>query len=109
VIIVSVVLVIALLFVGSQWVKPQSLKLTLNWHSLEFELQRQQSGDTPRAGSTAMIRPGEIAGSRPVGGILAAQTIKPQARTLAEDRGMRCVVLDYDALRGLDRRDLTLF
>jgi hypothetical protein len=57
------VLVIALLFVGSQWVKPQSLKLTLNWHSLEFELQRQQSGDTPRAGSTAMIRPGEIAGS----------------------------------------------
>jgi endonuclease len=45
----------------------------------------------------------------PVGGILAAQTIKPQARTLAEDRGMRCVVLDYDALRGLDRRDLTLF
>jgi RecB family endonuclease NucS len=45
----------------------------------------------------------------PVGGILAAQTIKPQARTLAEDRGMRCVVLDYDALRGLDRRDLRLF
>jgi RecB family endonuclease NucS len=45
----------------------------------------------------------------PVRGILAAQTIKPQARTLAGDRGMRCVVLDYDALRGLDRRDLTLF
>jgi endonuclease len=45
----------------------------------------------------------------PVGGILAAQTIKPQARTLAEDRGMRCVVLDYDALRGLEPRDLTLF
>jgi endonuclease len=45
----------------------------------------------------------------PVGGLLAAQTIKPQARTLAEDRGMRCVVVDYDALRGLDRTDLMLF
>jgi Predicted nuclease of the RecB family len=45
----------------------------------------------------------------PVGGILAAQSIAPQARTLAEDRGMRCVVLDYDALRGKPRDDLTLF
>ncbi|MFC6082235.1 endonuclease NucS [Sphaerisporangium aureirubrum] len=44
----------------------------------------------------------------PVGGILAAQTIAPQARTLAEDRGIRCVVLDYDALRGIERKD-TLF
>ena len=32
----------------------------------------------------------------------AAQTIKPQARTLAEDRGIRCVSLDYDAMRGVD-------
>jgi RecB family endonuclease NucS len=37
-----------------------------------------------------------------VNGIFAAQQIKPQARTLAQDRGIRCVVLDYDALRGLD-------
>ncbi|GAA1261251.1 endonuclease NucS [Sphaerisporangium rubeum] len=44
----------------------------------------------------------------PVGGILAAQTIAPQARTLAEDRGIRCVLLDYDALRGIERKD-TLF
>jgi RecB family endonuclease NucS len=44
----------------------------------------------------------------PVGGILAAQTIAPQARVLAEDRGMRCVVLDYDALRGM-KREGTLF
>ena len=42
----------------------------------------------------------------PVRGIFAAQEIKPQARTLAEDRGIRCVVLDYDDLRG--RRDDTL-
>lgn len=39
----------------------------------------------------------------PVGGILAAQSITPQARTLAEDRGIRCVVLDYEALRGIER------
>lgn len=38
----------------------------------------------------------------PVDGIFAAQEIKPQARTLAEDRGIRCVVLDYDAMRGID-------
>src|SRR5215475_15497563 len=39
----------------------------------------------------------------PVAGVLAAQSIAPQARTLAEDRGIRCVVVDYDALRGLER------
>jgi endonuclease len=44
----------------------------------------------------------------PVSGVLAAQTIKPQARTLAEDRGIRCVVLDYDAMRGIEREG-TLF
>jgi endonuclease len=38
----------------------------------------------------------------PVHGVLAAQTIKPQARTLAEDRGIRCVVLDYDRMRGIE-------
>jgi RecB family endonuclease NucS len=44
----------------------------------------------------------------PVRGVLAAQTIKPQARTLAEDRDIRCVVLDYDAMRGIVREG-TLF
>jgi len=37
-----------------------------------------------------------------VGGVFAAQQIKPQARILAQDRGLRCVVLDYDVLRGMD-------
>jgi hypothetical protein len=45
----------------------------------------------------------------PVRGVFAAQQIKPQARTLAEDRGIRCVVLDYDALRGIESDDLLLF
>jgi endonuclease len=45
----------------------------------------------------------------PVAGVFAAQEIKPQARVLAEDRGIRCVTLDYDALRGIERDELTLF
>src|SRR5579875_917256 len=45
----------------------------------------------------------------PVRGVFAAQEIKPQARTLAEDRGIRCVVLDYDALRGIDDAENRLF
>jgi RecB family endonuclease NucS len=45
----------------------------------------------------------------PVRGVFAAQEIKPQARTLAEDRGIRCVVLDYDALRGIDDAANRLF
>jgi hypothetical protein len=38
----------------------------------------------------------------PVRGIFAAQEIKPQARVLAGDRGIECVLLDYDRMRGLD-------
>jgi RecB family endonuclease NucS len=45
----------------------------------------------------------------PVTGVFAAQEIKPQARVLAEDRGIRCVVLDYDELRGLDDKESRLF
>src|SRR5439155_1284009 len=45
----------------------------------------------------------------PVKGVFAAQEIKPQARVLAEDRGIRCVVLDYAALRGTESDDLRLF
>ena len=45
----------------------------------------------------------------PVTGIFAAQDIKPQARTLAEDRGIRCVVLDYRALQGIDDSHSRLF
>jgi endonuclease len=45
----------------------------------------------------------------PVHGIFAAQEIRPQARVLAEDRGIRCVRLDYDAMRGADDGALRLF
>jgi hypothetical protein len=45
----------------------------------------------------------------PVRGVFAAQEIKPQAKVLATDRGIRCVTLDYHALRGLEDDGLRLF
>jgi RecB family endonuclease NucS len=45
----------------------------------------------------------------PVRGVFAAQLIKPQARTLAGTRGIDCVLVDYDALRGLDNSEDRLF
>lgn len=45
----------------------------------------------------------------PVRGVLVAQQIKPQARTLANDRGIRCVEVDYDLLKGVDSSILRLF
>jgi endonuclease len=45
----------------------------------------------------------------PVRGVFAAQEIKPQARTLALDRGIACVTLDYEALRGTDDPSGRLF
>jgi RecB family endonuclease NucS len=44
-----------------------------------------------------------------VRGIFAAQQIKPQAKVLAADRGITCVTIDYDALRGLDDETDRLF
>jgi hypothetical protein len=45
----------------------------------------------------------------PVRGLFAAQEIKPQARTLAVDRGIACITVDYDVLRGLDDPSTRLF
>jgi endonuclease len=45
----------------------------------------------------------------PVRGVFAAQEIKPQARKLAEDRGIECLVLDYDEMRGVDNGVPRLF
>ena len=42
-------------------------------------------------------------------GVLAAQQIKPQARVLAESRGIACVEVDLGVLRGEREPDLTLF
>jgi RecB family endonuclease NucS len=45
----------------------------------------------------------------PVSGVFAAQEIKPQAKVLAEDRGIRCVVVDYEELKGTSDSSLRLF
>jgi RecB family endonuclease NucS len=45
----------------------------------------------------------------PVTGVLAAQEIKPQARTLAHDRGITCLVVDYEELKGTTDSGLRLF
>ena len=45
----------------------------------------------------------------PVRGIFAAQIIKPQAKTLADARGIACVEVDYDGLREIESRELRLF
>jgi endonuclease len=45
----------------------------------------------------------------PVHGVLAAQEIRPQAKTLARDRGIRCVTLDYESMRGSEDGALRLF
>lgn len=45
----------------------------------------------------------------PVTGVFAAQEIKPQARVLAADRGIRCVTLDYDGMKGVDSGAPRLF
>ena len=45
----------------------------------------------------------------PVRGIFAAQQIKPQAKVLAATRGIDTLVVDYDALRGMDNAEDRLF
>ncbi|MFN3218232.1 MAG: endonuclease NucS [Acidimicrobiales bacterium] len=46
---------------------------------------------------------------RPVRGVFVAQEIKPQAKTLAGDRDIACVEIDYDELRGIESNELRLF
>jgi len=46
---------------------------------------------------------------RGVRGVFAAQVVKPQARVLAESRGIRWVEIDYDVLRGIERPQMRLF
>jgi RecB family endonuclease NucS len=46
---------------------------------------------------------------RPVRGMFVAQQIKPQARTLASDRDIAWVEVDYDELRGIESNELRLF
>jgi RecB family endonuclease NucS len=73
------------------------------------EVKRRATIDAVEQLSRYLERLDRDARLRPVRGILAAQTIAPQARVIAEARGIRCVVVDYDLLRGTKQPDLTLF
>jgi RecB family endonuclease NucS len=46
---------------------------------------------------------------RPVRGVFVAQQVKPQAKVLAEARGIDWVEIDYDELRGIESNELRLF
>jgi len=45
----------------------------------------------------------------PVRGVFVAEQIKPQAKVLAADRGITCIEVDYDELRGIESSELRLF
>ncbi len=45
----------------------------------------------------------------PVRGVFVAEQIKPQAKVLAADRGIDCVEVSYDELRGIESSELRLF
>ncbi len=78
-------------------------------HSVAIEIKRRGDID----GVEQLTRYLELMNRNPhlapVSGVFAAQEIKPQARMLAEDRGIRCLLLDYDAMRGLDDSHHRLF
>ena len=60
-------------------------------------------------GSIVVNQGRERAHLAPVTGVFAAQEIKPQARVLAGDRGIRCVTLDYDGMKGVESGAPRLF
>ncbi|CAM2802850.1 endonuclease NucS [Actinomyces slackii] len=78
-------------------------------HSVAVEIKRVGGIDGVEQLSRYLELLGRDPLLAPVQGVFAAQTIKPQARVLAEDRGIRCVVLDYDAMRGMDDAESRLF
>jgi RecB family endonuclease NucS len=119
-------------------VNPKGETLTIEFGEIHFDTSLEM-GDDPGLGPVDLLcrdasgdtvaieikRRGEIDGVEqltryldflnrdtrlaPVRGIFAAQIIKPQAKLLAEDRGIACVEIDYDELRGRDSDVMRLF
>jgi RecB family endonuclease NucS len=73
------------------------------------EVKRRGEIDGVEQLSRYLTRLDRDASLRPVRGVLAAQEIRPQAARLAADRGIRCVLLDYDGLQGIEPTNPTLF
>jgi endonuclease len=76
---------------------------------IAVEVKRRGEIDGVEQLSRYMERLNRDGALRPVVGVLAAQEIKPQARVLAESRGIRCLTVDYDELRGVEHPQARLF
>lgn len=77
--------------------------------TVAVEIKRRGEMDGVEQLTRYLDRLGNDSRLRPLRGILAAVTIAPQARVLAEARGIRCVPVDYERLRGAPTDDLRLF
>jgi RecB family endonuclease NucS len=78
-------------------------------HSVAVEIKRRGDIDGVEQLARYLERLDLDSRLRPVRGIFAAQQIRPQAKVLASARGIECVEVDYDALRGAKPADLRLF
>lgn len=80
-----------------------------NGHTVAVEIKRRGDIDGVEQLTRYLELLNRDTSLAPVTGVFAAQQIKPQARTLAQDRGIRCVTLDYEALKGIDDSESRLF
>jgi RecB family endonuclease NucS len=77
--------------------------------TVAVEIKRRGEMDGVEQLTRYLDRLGNDSRLHPLRGIFAAQSIAPQARVLAEARGISCVEVDYEELRGIPSDDLRLF
>lgn len=77
--------------------------------TVAVEIKRRGELDGVEQLTRYLDRLGNDSRLHPLRGIFAAQLIAPQAKVLAEARGIRCVEVDYEELRGIPSNNLRLF
>jgi RecB family endonuclease NucS len=77
--------------------------------SVAIEIKRQGGIDGVEQLARYLERMNLDARLAPVRGIFVAQSIAPQARVIAESRGIECVEVDYNELRGIESNVPRLF
>lgn len=80
-----------------------------NGDTVAVEVKRRGELDGVEQITRYLDRLGNDPRLHPLRGILAAASLAPQAVVLAEARGIKCVAVDYDELRGLPSNSLRLF
>jgi endonuclease len=78
-------------------------------HAIAVEVKRRGEIDGVEQLTRYLERLDRDSSLRPVRGLFVAQEIKPQAKVLAAARGIACVEVDYDELRGIQTDELRLF